>query len=69
MLEILDKNDVKYPCYTTVNLFKRHSKSFVFDLQTSGSQNEWEETNTPLYNVPGIPRTSRDNIPKISYAE
>ena len=69
MPEILEKNDIKYPCNAPVNLFKKHTKSFIFEAQTSDNPDEWEGRNTPLYNVPGLPRASRENIPKVSYIE
>ena len=69
MPDILEKYSIKYPCNAPVNLFKNHAKSFIFEVQISDSQDEWEGTNTPLYNVPGLPRASRENLPKISYVE
>ena len=67
MPEILEKNGIKYPCNAPVNLFKKHTKSFIFEVQTFDRPDKWEGTNTPLYNVPGLPRADRENIPKVSY--
>ena len=47
--------------------FKRYTKSFLFDIQSSGSPEEWEGLNMPLNYVTGIPRQHRDNIPKVYY--
>ena len=69
MPEILEKNNIKYPCNAPINFFKKHAKSFIFEVQNCGSQEEWEGRNTPLYNVPGLPRVYRENIPKVSYME
>ena len=69
MPEILEKNGLKYPCNVPVNLFKKHTKSFIFEIQICDRPNEWEGTNTPLYNVPGLPRANRENIPTVSYGE
>ena len=54
---------------TSVNTFKSYAKSFVFDLQSQGNEDEWEGINIPLHYVPGLPRGSRTNIPSINYCE
>ena len=69
MPQILEKSSLKHPCLVTPNIFKKHTKSFVFKIQNSGDPNEWEGANTPLHNVPGLPRAKRENIPKASYIE
>ena len=53
----------------SVNNFKNCVKSFVFSIQSQGNKEEWEGQNTPLYNVPGIPRVNRKNILPKFYAE
>ena len=67
--QFLEKTGLKHPCLATNILFKKHTKSFLFDIQSSGSPSEWEGTNTPLYNVPGLPRKERENITTVSYIE
>ena len=67
--QFLEKTGLKHPCMASHNLFKKHTKSFILDIQNSGSLSEWEGANTPLYNVPGLPRAKRENIPKVSYIE
>lgn len=47
--------------------FKQYTKSFLFNIQTSGSQEEWEGKNMPLTNVAGICKSQRANIPKVFY--
>ena len=69
MPEILERCGIKYLCNTSGNLFKNHAKCLIFEVQICDSQDEWEGTNTPLYNVPGLPRASQENLPKISYVE
>ena len=59
----------QHQCLATLNVFKKYTKSYVLSIQNSGSPIEWEGTNTPPYNVPGMPRSERENIPKISYKE
>ena len=53
--------------YMSINSFNIQAKSFVLNIQTEGRPMVWEGQNTPLYYVPGLPRSSRENIPKISY--
>ena len=67
--QFLEKTDLKHPCMVTHKIFKKHAKSFVLSIQSTGSPSEWEGANTPLYNVPGLPRAERANIPKVSYIE
>ena len=55
--------------YISVNTFKMYTKSFVFDLQSQGKEDEWEGHNIPLHYVPGLPRGSRMNIPPKKYSE
>ena len=64
-----EKTGLKHPCMATHKIFKKHAKSFVLSIQNTGSPSEWEGANTPLYNVPGLPRAKRANIPKVSYIE
>ena len=65
----LEKTRVKHPCLVSHNAFKKHIKSLVLSIQSSGNPIEWEGTNTPLYYVPGMPRAVRKNIPTASYIE
>ena len=67
--QFLESTSLQHPCMATHNLFKNHTKSFVLNIQSNGSPSEWEGTNSPLYNVPGMPRVERENIPKVSYVE
>ena len=67
--QFLESTSFKHPCVATHNLFKKHTKAFVLNIQCNGSPSEWEGSNTPLYNVPGLPRVERENIPKVSYVE
>ena len=67
--QFLKATGLKHPCIASINFFKKHTKSFVFNIQSIGSPSEWEGTNTPLYNVPGLPRASRKNIPTVSYKQ
>ena len=48
-------------------LFKNRAKSFVYNIQCSGSAVEWEGQNTPLYYVPGLPRDHLENIATVTY--
>ena len=50
-----------------VQLFKKHTKAFIQNLQTEGHLNEWEGKNSMLYYVPGLPRTYRTNTLHVSY--
>jgi hypothetical protein len=65
----LEKTSLKHPRLATPNVFKKYTKSYVLSIQNSGSPIEWEGINTPLYNVPRLPRSEQENIPKISYKE
>ena len=65
----LELTNLKHPCLASHNIFKNHTKSFVLSIQSEGNPNEWEGKNTPLYNVPGLPRVERENVPKVSYIE
>ena len=67
MPEIVSQNTETKSNNTTLNTFKAQAKSFVFKIQTEGRMEEWEGKNTPLYYVPGLPRSRRKNIDKISY--
>ena len=67
--QFLEKITLKHPCLAAHNIFKKHTKAFCLTVQSTGSPNEWEGANTPLYNVPGLPREERENIPKVSYVE
>ena len=67
--QFLEETSLKHPCLATPNVFKNYTKLYVLSIQNSGSPIEWEGINTPLYNVPGLPRSERENIPKISYKE
>ena len=51
----------------TNNSFKNKTKSLIFSIQSSGSNEEWEGKNIPLYGVPGLPRNHRENIARVSY--
>ena len=53
--------------YMSVKSFKTKAKSFALKIQSEGRALEWEGQNTPLYHVPGLPRSSRENIPALSY--
>ena len=57
------------PHNISVNTFKNYAKSFVFDLQSQGKEDEWEGHNIPLHYVPGLPRGSRVNIKPKNYCE
>ena len=48
---------------------EEHAKSYVLNIQNSGSPIDWEGMNNPLYNFPGLLRSEQENIPKISYKE
>ena len=67
--QFLEKTSLKHPCLANHSIFKKHTKSFVLSIQSSGNPSDWVGTNTPLYNVQGLPRDERKNIPKVSYAE
>ena len=64
----IDRNE-NTATYTSFNSFKKSTKSFVFNLQTSGKSDDWEGSNLPLYSVPVLPRNLRKNIPKVNYSE
>ena len=65
----LFQNNFKKSNIMPVKLFKQYAKSFALDLQNSGSPEEWEGPNAPLYYVPGLPRDHRKNIQTVIYKE
>ena len=67
--QFLEKTGLKHPWLATHKIFKKHSKSFILNTQSTGSPSKWEGANIPLYNVPGLPPAGREKIPKVSYIE
>ena len=46
-------------------MIKKRVKGLLFNVQCHGDENDWEGANTPLYNVPGLPRQkTRDHLPR-----
>ena len=53
----------------TFSMIKKRVKGLLFNVQCHGDENDWEGANTPLYNVPGLPRQKREIIYHVNYAE
>ena len=61
-----NKNTLNIPILSP-KCFKNYAKSFMLKIQGKGDSEIWEGHNTPLYNVPGLARNSRNTVQEVSY--